>query len=80
MSFTENSVIPLSFDALNLHKVVATASALYVERNHAFAVLTLYASALFDTTYDALETKPLMIDLIQPYWGFRSHCRSRDPH
>ena len=55
MLLTEDSVVALSINSLNLKEIIGSSSTLYVERDHASGVLTLDAgSCIALTTDDAL--------------------------
>jgi hypothetical protein len=65
MFFTEDSVNSLLFYLFYFHKVICSSCTLDMKRYHALTVLTLYAGPfIFNSTYDALQIKALVIDLI----------------
>jgi len=64
MSFAENTIKSLSFQAFYFHIVVSTTSAFDMERYHALTMLTLDASTFFDSADNTLETEAFVINFI----------------
>lgn len=63
--FTKDAEAPFSLYFVDFHEVVGSPRTLNVERDHAFRVLALNASALvFQATYDTLQAETFAVDLV----------------
>ena len=78
---TKYSVAALSLYSIHLKEVVGPSSTLYMERNHALAMLALDAGALIlHSANNTLQVEAFAVDLIQSNWSLWSHDRTWYPH
>jgi len=79
--FTEDTIVALSVDSFNFEEIIGPSRALYMERDHAPAMLALDAGATVPFTTDyALEVEPLRVNFTHSDGSLGSHGGPWDPH